>query len=62
MVAYLQISYYNAVFCPMNLVFLEEDNPHPCHLDFKLLDENNNIIISKMFFLRLLNKGNEYLY
>ena len=42
----------------MHLVFLEVDTDH-CHLDFKLLDENNNVIIAMTFFLQLLNKGHE---
>ena len=42
----------------MHLVFLEVDTDH-CHLDFKLLDEKNNVIIAMTFFLQLLNKGHE---
>ena len=39
----------------MNLVFLELDTHH-CHLDFKLLDENKNVITPKTFYLHLLNR------
>ena len=39
----------------MHLVFLELDT-HRLHLDFKILDENNNEVIPKTFCLQLLNK------
>ena len=39
----------------MNLVFLELDT-HRSHLDFKILDENNNEVIPRMFYFQLLNK------
>ena len=39
----------------MHLVFLELDTYHSL-LDFKLLDENNNAIIPRTFYLQLLNK------
>ena len=39
----------------MHLVFLELDTHRP-HLDFKILDENNNIVIPRTFYLQLLNK------
>ena len=39
----------------MHLVFLELDTHQP-HLDFKILDKNNNEVIPKTFYLQLLNK------
>ena len=39
----------------MHLAFLELDTHRP-HLDFKILDENNNVIISSTFYLQLLNR------
>ena len=39
----------------MHLVFLELDTHWP-HLDFKTLDENNNVIITRTFYLQILNK------
>ena len=46
---------YNATFFPTHLVFLELDIYQP-RLDFKTLDENNNKVIPKTFYLQLLNK------
>ena len=46
---------YNATFSPIRLVFLELDMYQP-HLDFKILDENNNEIIPRTFYLQPLNK------
>ena len=40
----MQVSDYKAVFSLTHLVFLEIDTCY-CHLDFKILDENNNLII-----------------
>ena len=40
---------------PIHLVFLGLDTDQP-HLDFKILDENNNEVIPKTFYLQLLNK------
>ena len=34
----------------MHLVFLELENIHQ-HLDFKILDENNNEVIPRTFYL-----------
>ena len=51
----MQVSDYKASFTPMHLVFLELDTHH-CHLDFKILDENNNVIIPRTFYLQILNK------
>ena len=44
----------------MYLVFPGFDTHH-CYLDFKLLDENKNVIVSKPFYLQLLNKDCEYI-
>ena len=46
---------YNAIFFPAHLVFLELEDIHQ-HLDFKILDENNNDVIPRTFHLQLLNK------
>ena len=46
---------YNATFSTVHLVFLELDKDQP-HLDFKILDENNNEVIPRTFYLQLLNK------
>ena len=54
------MSTYKSAFTPIHLVFLELDIHHS-HLDFEIFDENNTAIISKKFFLQLLNKDNEYL-
>ena len=52
----MHISNYNATFSPVNLVFLELEDLHQPHLDFKILDENNNEVIPKTFHVQLLNK------
>ena len=44
----------------MHLVFLELDTH--CHLDFKLLDENNNDFIPRPFCLYPLYKDYEYVW
>ena len=46
---------YGASFSLAHLVFLELEDMHQ-HLDFKVLDENNNEVIAVSFYLRLLNK------
>ena len=46
---------YAASFSPAHLVFLEIEDIHQ-HLDFRILDENNNEVIPVSFYLRLLNK------
>ena len=46
---------YAANFSLAHLVFLELEGIHQ-HLDFKILDENNNEVISVSFYLQLLNK------
>ena len=56
----MQGSVFEASSTPIHLVFLELDT-HDCHLDFKLLDENNNAVIPRTFYLNLLNKDNEYI-
>ena len=43
-------------FSPVHLVFLELEEIHQPHLDFKALDENNSKVISRTFYLHLLNK------
>ena len=55
LLASMHVSNYKATFSPMNLVFLELDTHRP-HLDFKILDENNNEVIPRTFYLQLLNK------
>ena len=47
---------YNATFSSAHLVFLELDIYQPHHLDFKILDENNNEVTLRTFYLQLLNK------
>ena len=46
---------YKATFSLIDLVFLEFDIDKP-HLDFKILDEINNEVIPRKFYLQLLNK------
>ena len=53
--AYMHVSNYKATFSSKHLVFLELDTRWP-HLDFKILDENNKEVISRTFYLQLLNK------
>ena len=55
LLARIHVSNYKATFSPAHLVFLELDIHQP-HLDFKILDENNNEVIPKTFYLQLLNK------
>ena len=55
LLAYMQVSNYKATFSPMHLVFLELDAHQP-QLDFKILDENNNVVIQRTLYLQLLNK------
>ena len=54
----MQVSDYEASFSPIHLVFLELETHLP-HLDFKILDENNEVI-PRTFYLQLLNK--EWVY
>ena len=51
----MHVSNYKATFSPIHLVFLELGIDQP-HLDFKILDENNNEVIPRTFYLQLLNK------
>ena len=51
----MHASNYKATFFSIHLVFLELEDTHQ-HLDFKVLDENNNEVILVSFYLRLLNK------
>ena len=60
LLACMHISNYKATFSPMHLVFLELDTHRP-HLDFKILDENNNEVIPRTFYLQLLNKDHEHI-
>ena len=46
LLACVQVSDYEAAFSPIDLVFLELDTHRP-HLDYKLLDENNNEVIPR---------------
>ena len=55
LLASMHVSNYKATFSPMHLVFLELD-AHRNHLDFKILDENNNEVIPRTFYLQVLNK------
>ena len=56
----IHVSNYNATFSPVHLVFLELEEICQPHLDFKALDENNNEVIPRTFYLQLLNK--EWVY
>ena len=49
----MHISYYNAAFSLVHLVFLELEDIHQFHLDFKVLDENNNEVVLRTFYLQL---------
>ena len=55
LLAPMHVSNYKATFSPVHLVILELDADRP-YLDFKILDENNNEVIPKTFYLQLLNK------
>ena len=55
LLARMHVSNYKATFSPIHLVFLELDTHRP-HLDFKILDENNNKVLPATFYLQLLNK------
>ena len=55
LLASVHVSNHKATFSPIHLVFLELGTDQP-HLDFKILDEKNNEIIPKTFYLQLLNK------
>ena len=51
----MHVSNYKATFSPIHLISLELDTDR-LHLDFKILDENNNEVIPRKFYLQLLNK------
>ena len=55
LLASMYVSNYRATFSPIHLVFLGLDTDQP-HLDFKILDESNNEVFPKTFYLQLLNK------
>ena len=55
LLASVLVSNYKATFFSTHLVFLDLDIHQP-HLDFKILDENNNEVIPKTFYLQLLTK------
>ena len=59
LLARLHVSNNKATFSPIHLVFLELDI-NQTHLDFKILNENNNEVIPRTFYLQLLYK--ELLY
>ena len=54
LLASMHVSNYKSTFYPKSLVFLESDTHRP-HLDLKILDENNNEVIPRAFYLQLLN-------
>ena len=54
--ASMHVFNYNASFSPVHLVFLQLEDMYKPHLDFKILDENNNEDIQRTFYLQLLNK------
>ena len=51
----MHVSNNKATFSPMHLVFLELDTHRP-YMDFKILDEKNNEVITRTFHLQLLKK------
>ena len=55
LLASMHVSNYKSTFSPMHLVFLELDT-YRHHLDFDILDEDNNKVIPRTFYLQLLNK------
>ena len=59
LLAYMHVFNYKATFSSIHLVFSELDIHQP-HLDFKILDERNNEVIPRTFYLQLLNKD-EYI-
>ena len=46
----MHVSNYIETFSPVHSVFLELEDIHRPHLDFKVLDENNNEVIPRTFF------------
>ena len=59
LLARMHVSSYKPTFFQIHLVFLELDIDQS-HLDFKILDENNNEIVPKTSYLQLLNKQRGY--
>ena len=59
LLARMHVSNYKATFSPIHLVFLELDIDQP-YLNFKILDENNKVIL-RTFYLQLLNKQWAYM-
>ena len=59
LMARMHVSNYEATFSPIHLMFIELGIHQP-HLDFKILDENNNEVIPRTFYLQLLNKQSAY--
>ena len=55
LLASMHVFNYNATFSTIHLVFLELDIYQP-RLDSKILDEKNNEVIPRTFYLQLLNK------
>ena len=55
----MSVCNYKATFSPIHLDFLELDIHQP-HLNFKILDEKNNEVIPRTFYLQLLNKERVY--
>ena len=55
LLASMYVSNYKATFSPIHLVFLELEIDQP-HLDFKILDENNNKVIPGTFDPQIINK------
>ena len=55
LLARMHVSTYKENFSQIYLVFLDLDIDQP-HLDFKILDKNNNEVIPRTFHLQLLHK------
>ena len=55
LLARMYVSNHKLTFSPIHLVFLELDRDQP-HLDFEILDESNNDVVPRTFYLQLLNK------
>ena len=55
LLASMYVSNYKATFSPIHLVFLELEIDQP-HLDFKILDENNNKVIPGTFDPQIINR------
>ena len=55
LLARMNVFNYKVTISLIPLVLLQLDIDQP-HLDFKILDENNNGVIPRIFYLQLLNK------